>query len=192
MIYSTSSHSQSFVTSWNFLYFLIPFRSLRPPSMTSTKPKDSYPRLTDPIVYGMTAGGPLYILQTRSRQYALVQASVLTSITNTESIGLDNTTSHIRILPTRSYRSDEKQNAIRSSLKSIVWVAQNARYTIVAVNTHTHRVEYMWRTSLRYVLGRSEAARRNAGNCSQGRLRGLCCCSAVPGVSTARLRVSDL
>ena len=128
--------------------------------MTSTKPKDSYPRLTDYIVYGMTAEGPLYILQAHSRQYALVQASVLTSITNTESIGLENTTSHIRILLTRSYRSDEKQNAIRSSLKSIVWVAQNARYTIVAVNTHTHRVEYMWPTSLRYVLGRSEADRR--------------------------------
>ena len=118
-----------------------------------------YPRLTDPIVYGLTASGPLYVVQRGIQRYSLEEPWMLESGVSEEDINDENLSSRISVLPTSSYKSGKARDEIRSGFKSIIWVARGSRYTIVALET-TDSIEYLWRTSLRYVFGKKKADHR--------------------------------
>ncbi|KAJ9607025.1 hypothetical protein H2200_008097 [Cladophialophora chaetospira] len=121
--------------------------------------RTKYPRLTEPIVCGLTASGPLYVVQTDNRRYSLEEPWMLESAVSEEDINDENLSSRINVLPTSSYKNGKARDEIRSGFKSIIWVARGSRYTIVALETNDS-VEYLWRTSLRYVLGKKRADRR--------------------------------
>lgn len=121
-----------------------------------------YPRLTEPIVYGMTFNGPRYVLQTDDSRYSLVPQWMLASTLPQENLNFEMIPARIKLLSTSNYKSDQKRSEIRFSFKDIMWVAQDTHYTIVAISTHDDRIEFLWRTSLRYALGKIEADRKIA------------------------------
>lgn len=121
-----------------------------------------YPKLTEPIVYGITFHGRLYVLQTDKSRYSLVPQSILDSVLDKEDINVEGTPISIQVSYTSTYESHQKRGEVQSRYESILWVARDTRYTIIAINTHDGQIEYLWRTSLRYALGKGAADRRIA------------------------------
>lgn len=116
-----------------------------------------YPRFTDPVVQGKTFHGVVCVLQTNDQEYSLVYRSMEASTPGDKNPPNDISLSYVHVAPTVDYKIHSVRDTLRSSFRHIIWVAQNAPYTIIAVNLHSDRVIYLWRTSLRYALGKKKA-----------------------------------